>query len=48
VLDCETGRFRMGLAGRLAEQLGAEHLPVGELAASAIVGAAQATTRRAA
>jgi magnesium chelatase subunit D len=43
VLDCETGRFRMGLAGRLAEQLGAEHLPVGELAASAIVGAARAT-----
>ena len=41
VLDCETGRFRMGLAARLAEQLGAEHLPVGELAASAIVTAAQ-------
>ncbi|MGO4597016.1 VWA domain-containing protein [Terrabacter sp. 2RAF25] len=51
VLDCETGRFRMGLAARLSEQLGAEHLPVGELAASAIVGAARAirsTTGRAA
>ncbi|GAB3888246.1 VWA domain-containing protein [Terrabacter terrigena] len=54
VLDCETGRFRMGLAARLAEQLGAEHLPVGELAAAAIVGAAstaratRATTGRAA
>lgn len=51
VLDCETGRFRLGLAVRLAEQLGAEHLPVGELAASAIVGAARAirsTTGRAA
>ncbi|MFM6851090.1 MAG: VWA domain-containing protein [Terrabacter sp.] len=46
VLDCETGRFRMGLAARLAEQLGAEHLPVGELAASAIVDAALTTTRR--
>jgi magnesium chelatase subunit D len=42
VLDCETGRFRMGLAARLAEQLGAEHLPVGELSASAVVGAARA------
>ncbi|KRF46032.1 magnesium chelatase [Terrabacter sp. Soil811] len=41
VLDCESGRFRMGLAARLAEHLGAEHLPVGELAASAIVGAAR-------
>jgi magnesium chelatase subunit D len=45
VLDCETGRFRMGLAARLAEQLGAEHLPVGELAASAIVTAAQSNRR---
>ena len=43
VLDCESGRFRMGLAARLAEHLGAEHLPVGELAAAAIVGAARAT-----
>jgi magnesium chelatase subunit D len=48
VLDCESGRFRMGLAARLAEQLGAEHLPVGELAASAIVGAARAVSGRAA
>ena len=48
VLDCEKGRFLMGLAARLAEQLGAEHLPVGALAASAIVDAARATTGRAA
>ena len=48
VLDCESGRFRMGLAARLADQLGAEHLPVGELAASAIVGAARTANRRAA
>ncbi|MER7072829.1 VWA domain-containing protein [Terrabacter sp. NPDC000476] len=48
VLDCESGRFRMGLAARLAEQLGAEHLPVDELAASAIVGATRAATGRAA
>jgi magnesium chelatase subunit D len=31
----------MGLAARLAGQLGAQHLPVGELAASAIVSAAR-------
>jgi magnesium chelatase subunit D len=33
----------MGLAARLAEHLGAEHVPVGELAAAAIVGAARGT-----
>jgi magnesium chelatase subunit D len=41
----------MGLAAQLAEHLGAEHLPVGELAAAAIVGAARTalpTTGRAA
>ena len=36
VVDCETGRMRMGLALRLAESLGAEHLPVGDLSADAI------------
>jgi magnesium chelatase subunit D len=36
VIDCETGRFRMGLAGRLAHHLGAEHVPVGEVSADAI------------
>ncbi|WP_404390574.1 VWA domain-containing protein [Humibacillus xanthopallidus] len=41
VLDCEAGRFRLGLAARLAHQLGAQHLPVGELAASAIVAVAR-------
>ena len=48
VLDCESGRFRMGLAARLAEHLGADHLPVGDLAASAIVRAAHASRERAA
>jgi magnesium chelatase subunit D len=38
VIDCETGRFRMGLAGRLAARLGAEHVPVGEVSADAITG----------
>ncbi len=36
VIDCETGRMRMGLAVRLATRLGAEHVPVGEVSAEAI------------
>jgi magnesium chelatase subunit D len=36
VIDCETGRLRMGLAVRLAQRLGAEHVPVGEVSADAI------------
>jgi magnesium chelatase subunit D len=36
VIDCETGRFRMGLAAQLADRLGAEHVPVGEVSAAAI------------
>ncbi|HET9828232.1 MAG TPA: magnesium chelatase subunit D family protein [Nocardioidaceae bacterium] len=36
VIDCETGRMRMGLAVRLAQRLGAEHVPVGEVSAEAI------------
>ena len=31
VLDCETGRFRMGLAARLAEVMGAEYSMIGEI-----------------
>jgi len=33
VVDCESGPVRLGLAGRLAVTLGAEHLPVSELSA---------------
>ncbi|MFZ2528409.1 MAG: VWA domain-containing protein, partial [Rhodococcus sp. (in: high G+C Gram-positive bacteria)] len=39
VLDSETGRFRMGLARRLAERLGAEYVPVGDVHADAITSA---------
>ncbi|MGI8456815.1 MAG: VWA domain-containing protein [Propionibacteriaceae bacterium] len=39
VIDCETGRFSMGLAHELAVRLGAQHLPVGEVAAETIVDA---------
>lgn len=46
VVDCETGRFRLGLAARLAADLGAEYVPVGEVAASAIVDAVRTATTR--
>uniref|UniRef100_UPI003B671A47 hypothetical protein n=1 Tax=Rhodococcus sp. O3 TaxID=3404919 RepID=UPI003B671A47 len=39
VLDSETGRFRMGLARRLAESLGAEYVAVGDVRADAITTA---------
>ncbi len=38
VLDCETGRFTLGLAARLSEHLGAEYVPVGEVGADQLVG----------
>lgn len=37
VIDCETGRFRLGLAADLAVRMGATHVPLGEVAAGAIV-----------
>ncbi|KQZ75156.1 VWA domain-containing protein [Nocardioides sp. Root151] len=39
VIDCEVGRFRMGLADALATDLMAEYVPVGEVSASALTGA---------
>ena len=36
VLDCETGRFRMGLAARLAEHLQADYVPITDVAASVL------------
>ncbi len=39
VIDCETGRFRMGLAHDLAADLRAEHVPLEEVSASALTGA---------
>ncbi|WP_408895863.1 VWA domain-containing protein [Nocardioides sp. R1-1] len=44
VVDCESGPLRLGLAATLAEHLGAEHLPVGEVSAEALMD----VTRRAA
>jgi magnesium chelatase subunit D len=42
VLDCETGRFRMGLAARLAEALLADYAPIGEIGAAAMTSAVAA------
>ncbi|HWU23790.1 MAG TPA: VWA domain-containing protein, partial [Nocardioides sp.] len=36
VVDSETGPLRLGLAARLAETLGAEHLPVADVSAEAL------------
>jgi magnesium chelatase subunit D len=49
VLDCETGRFRMGLAGVLADSLGAQYVPLTEVGAQSVLGAVattRATTRK--
>lgn len=37
VVDCESGRFRMGLAADLAARLGAEHIPLEQVAADGLV-----------
>lgn len=36
VVDCEAGKFRMNLAGDLARRMGAEHIALGEIGASAL------------
>ena len=36
VVDCENGPFRLGLAAHLADALRAEHVPIGEVSASAL------------
>src|SRR5680860_96539 len=36
VVDCENGPLRLGLAAQLAEGLRAEHVPIGEVSASAL------------
>ncbi|RIJ77175.1 putative cobaltochelatase [Nakamurella silvestris] len=46
VIDCETGRFRMGLAQELARSLNAEYLPLGEVAAEQLTEVVRAGTAR--
>jgi magnesium chelatase subunit D len=41
VVDCESGPMRMGLARALADHLGADHVPVAEVSAEALVRAAR-------
>ena len=36
VLDCEVGRFRMGLAARLADAMGADYSAIGEIGVQAL------------
>jgi len=44
VIDSEGGPLRLGLAIRLAEVLGAEHLPVAEVSAEALAGTVRSHT----
>jgi len=39
VIDCESGSFRMGLAGELARALRAEHVPIAEVSAADLTDA---------
>jgi magnesium chelatase subunit D len=42
VVDCENGSFRLGLAAELAALMGADHLPLGQVAADDLVDAVTA------
>ncbi|MFN3601431.1 MAG: magnesium chelatase subunit D family protein [Dietzia sp.] len=44
VVDCESGRFRMGLASELATHLGAEHIPLGEVTAEGLTDTVRVRT----
>ncbi|MGW3962573.1 putative cobaltochelatase [Amycolatopsis sp. NPDC005003] len=48
VMDCESGKMRLGLAADLAAHLGAEHVPLAGVAAESLAGAVRARTERAA
>jgi magnesium chelatase subunit D len=37
IIDCETGRFRLGLARVLSQHLGGDHVVVDDVAASTIL-----------
>lgn len=42
VVDCESGGFRLGLASVLADRLGAQHLPLGEVSADSLTSVVKA------
>ncbi|MEV5717031.1 putative cobaltochelatase [Amycolatopsis mediterranei] len=48
VMDCESGKMRLGLAVDLATHLGAEHVPLADVAAESLADAVRARTGRAA
>ncbi|MGW5747375.1 putative cobaltochelatase [Amycolatopsis sp. NPDC003861] len=48
VMDCESGKMRLGLAADLAAHLGAEHVPLADVAADALADAVRARTGKAA
>ncbi|OFJ51530.1 magnesium chelatase [Mycolicibacterium grossiae] len=48
VVDCESGRMRMGLAQRLATHLGADHVPLARVDARALTDIVRDATRGAA
>ncbi len=48
VMDCESGKMRLGLAADLAAHLGAEHVPLADVAAEALASAVRARTGKAA
>ncbi|KDN19246.1 putative cobaltochelatase [Amycolatopsis rifamycinica] len=48
VMDCESGRMRLGLAADLAAHLGADHVPLADVAAESLAAAVRARTGKAA
>ena len=48
VIDCETGRFRIGLAAVLSDHLGAQYVPVGEVAVESVLSVLRQAQGRAA
>ncbi|MET8846943.1 putative cobaltochelatase [Amycolatopsis sp. NPDC004625] len=48
VMDCESGKMRLGLAADLAARLGAEHVPLADVAAESLAAAVRARTGKAA
>nr|WP_279672474.1 VWA domain-containing protein [Flexivirga meconopsidis] len=46
VLDCESGRMRLGLAARLAARMHARHVPMGDVAAQTLVDHVAESTSR--
>ena len=48
VVDCESGRMRLGLAADLARRMGAEHVPLEHVAAGSLVDIVTTRSRKAA